>query len=182
MKTSIASGAPRNTLGLVFCSSLLLALAGCGVDSPSSSTTNTPPTQSDPPQSDPPQSDPPQSDAPTTKGYKVELSATQSISAYELKLDFSVAPNEGSMSMSNSFIVSDGTLVALGPVSAQEGKSLHFGALTYGNSSGFTGSAEVLTFEVSVDSGTTPEVTSSKTLCMNRLAQQVSCSISVSEQ
>ncbi|KNC66782.1 hypothetical protein AC626_14775, partial [Pseudoalteromonas rubra] len=136
---------PRNTLGLVFCSSLLLALAGCGVDSPSSSTTNTPPTQSDPPQSDPPQSDPPQSDAPTTKGYKVELSATQSISAYELKLDFSVAPNEGSMSMSNSFIVSDGTLVALGPVSAQEGKSLHFGALTYGNSSGFTGSAEVLT-------------------------------------
>lgn len=67
MKTSIASGAPRNTLGLVFCSSLLIALAGCGVDSPSVTTTNTPPTQSDPPQSD----------APTTKGYKVILSTTQ---------------------------------------------------------------------------------------------------------
>lgn len=85
------------------------------------------------------------------------------------------------MAMSNSFIVSDGTLVALGPVSAEQGKSLHFGALTYGNTSGFTGSAEVLKFEVNTDTGT-PDVSSSKTLCMNRLAQQVSCSISVSEQ
>ncbi|RZM79924.1 hypothetical protein C3B51_14105 [Pseudoalteromonas rubra] len=172
MKTSIASGAARNTLGLVFCSSLLFALAGCGVDSPSATTTNTPPTQSDPPPADPPAS----------KGYKVELTSTQPISAYELKLNFSVAPNEGSLSTSNSFIVSDGTLVALGPVSAEQGKSLHFGALTYGNSTGFSGSAEVLRFEVNADSDTAPTVSSSKTLCMNRLAQQVSCSISVSEQ
>ncbi|WP_125779199.1 hypothetical protein [Pseudoalteromonas rubra] len=172
MKTSIASGAARNTLGLVFCSSLLFALAGCGVDSPSATTTNTPPTQSDPPPADPPAS----------KGYKVELTSAQPISAYELKLNFSVAPNEGSLSTSNSFIVSDGTLVALGPVSAEQGKSLHFGALTYGNSTGFSGSAEVLRFEVNADSDTAPTVSSSKTLCMNRLAQQVSCSISVSEQ
>ncbi|WP_125717807.1 hypothetical protein [Pseudoalteromonas rubra] len=172
MKTSIASGAARNTLGLVFCSSLLFALAGCGVDSPSATNTNTPPTQSDPPPADPPAS----------KGYKVELTSTQPISAYELKLNFSVAPNEGSLSTSNSFIVSDGTLVALGPVSAEQGKSLHFGALTYGNSTGFSGSAEVLRFEVNADSDTAPTVSSSKTLCMNRLAQQVSCSISVSEQ
>ncbi|WP_046006055.1 hypothetical protein [Pseudoalteromonas rubra] len=177
MKTSIASGAARNTLGLVFCSSLLFALTGCGVDSPSATTTNTPPTQSDPPPADPPQSD-----APATKGYKVELTSTQPISAYELKLNFSLAPNEGSLSTSNSFIVSDGTLVALGPVSAEQGKSLHFGALTYGNSTGFSGSAEVLRFEVNADSDAAPAVSSSKTLCMNRLAQQVSCSISVSEQ
>ncbi|TMP27785.1 hypothetical protein CWB99_13935 [Pseudoalteromonas rubra] len=176
MKTSIASGAPRNTLGLVFCSSLLIALAGCGVDSPSVTTTNTPPTQSDPPQSDPPQSD-----APASKGYTVTLSTAQPISAYELKLNFSVTPNDGSMTMSNSFIVSDGTLVALGPVSTDQGKALHFGALTYGNTSGFTGSAEVLKFEVDPDAGAL-DVSSSKTLCMNRQAQQVSCSISVSEQ